>query len=628
MLNIMRYLVEFFAMLMGWCNQVCGDYWIAIALFTLITKVIQLPLSLWCQRNSIAMVALMPKMNRLKVKYFGDKDRIGDESARLFKEEHYHPLLSLVPLVVQIVILMAFVQVIYGIAEVDKSSLIGRIPMKDGGAAWLMPLLAGLGALLLGWTQNRMNPLQREQTRAQQMTTNGISIAISLFLGACVGMGVGLYWALSNVFSIAVQWVCNLAVPARKYVDYPALRVSQQELARLEELGKKVVSKEDRQREKADYKRFFSIANKHLVIYSESSGFYRYFKGLIQWLLEHSNLTIHYVTNDPKDQIFGIASKNPRIRPYYIGPMRIIPLMMKMDADIVLMTVPDLDKYQIKRSYVRKDVEYVYVFHWMTSTHMVLRENGLDNFDTLLTVGPHMEKEVRAAEKLYGTREKRLVPTGYGLLDDLVAEYASTNPSFDVPPTPTVLIAPSYQDGNILESCIDDLVESLSHCKCRVVVRPHPQFGRRHPDRLAAVVLRLKKFENVTVEETIASNMSVFSADLIVTDWSTIAYEYAYTTKKPALFINTPMKVINPNYRKIDLPVLDITLRDEVGMSVNLEDVRREAGEKANYLLTHREEYRGNILNAMEKYLYGVGQAAEKSGEYILKSLMSRKKGA
>ena len=623
----MGLLTGFFAWIMDLCHQVWPNHWADIVLFTLITKVIQLPISLWCQRNSIAMVALMPKMNRLKVKYFGDKDRIGDESAKLFKQEHYHPLLSLVTLAVQIVILMAFVQVIYGIAETDKASLVGRIPMKDGGIAWLMPLFAGLGALALGWSQNRMNPLQREQTRAQQMTTNGISIAISLFLGACVGMGVGLYWALSNVFSIAVQWICNLVMPAEKYVDYPALKESQRELARLEELGRKVVSKEDRQREKTDYKRFFSIANKHLVIYSESSGFYRYFKGLIEWLLAHTNLTIHYVTNDPKDQIFGIAAGEPRIKPYYIGPMRIIPLMMKMDADMVLMTVPDLDKYQIKRSYVRKDVEYVYVFHWMTSTHMVLRENGLDNFDTLFTVGPHMEREVRAAERLYGTKEKRLVPTGYGLLDDLVAEYESGGAQAGDSGTPTILIAPSYQDGNILESCIDDLVASLAGCKCRIVVRPHPQFGRRHPDRLAAVVLRLGKFENVAVEETIASNMSVFSADLLVTDWSTIAYEYAYTTKKPALFINTPMKVVNPNYGKIGLPVLDITLRDEIGLSVDLDAVRREAGDKANYLLTHREQYRGSILNAMEKYLYGVGQAAEKSGEYILKSLMARKKG-
>ena len=623
----MSALVDFFAWIMDLCHRICPDYWVDIALFTLLTKVLQLPLSLWCQRNSLRMVALMPKMNALKVKFFGDRDRIGDESAKLFKAEHYHPLLSLVPLAVQIVILMAFVQVIYRVAEADKASLIGRIPIRDGGVAWLMPLFAGLGALVLGWTQNRMNPLQREQGRSAQMATNGISIAISLFLGACVGMGVGLYWALSNLFTIAVQALCNVCLPARRYVDYPALRKSQAELRRLEDLGRKVVSKEDRRRERADYRRFFSVANKHLVVYSESSGFYRYFKNLIDWLLAHSNLTVHYVTNDPKDQVFGIAAQNPRIRPYYIGPMRIIPLMMKMDADMVLMTVPDLDKYQIKRSYVRKDVEYGFIFHWMTSTTMVLRENGLDNFDTLFTVGPYMEKEIRRTEEVYGLRAKNLVPTGYGLLDDLLTDYErGPAAGADENRRKTILVAPSYQDGNILDSCVDDLIASLASVGCRVVLRPHPQYGRRHPDRLAAVVDRCSGLPNVAVEENIASNVSVFSADLVVTDWSTIAYEYAYTTKKPVLFVNTPMKVINPNYGKIGLPVLDITLRDEVGLSVNLPDVRSKAGELAARLLSHRDEYRERILAAMRKYLYPVGHAGENAGKYILNRLMEKKR--
>ncbi len=34
-------------------------------------------------------------------------------------------------------------------------------------------------------------------------------------------------------------------------------------------------------RERLDYNRFFSVVNKHLVFYSESSGFYKYYKGII-----------------------------------------------------------------------------------------------------------------------------------------------------------------------------------------------------------------------------------------------------------------------------------------------------------------------------------------------------------
>ena len=73
---------------------------------------------------------------------------------------------------------------------------------------------------------------------------------------------------------------------------------SKKELEAMGKLGGKR-SKEEKRREKEDYKRFFSVANKHLVFYSEKSGFYKYFQNVIEELLRCSNVTIHYVTSDP-----------------------------------------------------------------------------------------------------------------------------------------------------------------------------------------------------------------------------------------------------------------------------------------------------------------------------------------
>ena len=160
--------------------------------------------------------------------------------------------------------------------------------------------------------------------------------------------------------------------------------------------------------------------NKHLVIYSEKSGFYKYFEALIDSLLKKSNITIHYITNDPYDKIFDIAKDNPKIKPYYIGLKKMIPLMMKLEADIVVMTTPDLDKYYIKRSIMKKDVEYIYVPHDMMSVHMGFREGALDAFDTIFCTGQHVENEVRATEKVYGLPEKACVHFGYPFADKLI----------------------------------------------------------------------------------------------------------------------------------------------------------------------------------------------------------------
>ena len=95
---------------LGWLMRAAynltGNYGLAVILFTLMTKVILLPVSLWVHVNGIKMVKLEPAVNRLKVKYFGDPDKIADEQGSfdiadvcnrsvdklIFRHPHvYHP---------------------------------------------------------------------------------------------------------------------------------------------------------------------------------------------------------------------------------------------------------------------------------------------------------------------------------------------------------------------------------------------------------------------------------------------------------------------------------------------------------------------------------------------------------
>ena len=630
----MDYLVKFFAWLMDWCHSWCPNWWADIVVFTFLTKVLQFPVSLWCQANSLKMVSLMPQSNRIKIEHYGDSDAIGEETAALFKREKYHPLVSLVPLAIQIIILMAFVKVIYGIGERlttpgAAKPLIACVPWSDGGISWLMPLFAGAAAWLLGYTQNIFNPLQHEQTRTQQIITNGISICISLFLGCFVAAGVGLYWATSNLFSILVQLCENIVMPPKKYVDYPVLRRSQAELKKFEDglKAKSVVSNEDKKREKVDYKRFFHIANKHLVFYAEGGGYYKYFQSVVEWLLAHSNVTIHYVTNDPKDGVFALAENNMHVKAYYIGPMKIIPLMMKMDADMVVMTTPDLGTYHIKRSYVKKDVEYIYVDHGTTSVHMCYRKNAFNNFDTVMANGPAQVAEYRAMESLYGLKEKRIVESGYPLFDTLSSS-AGTVISGDHATPPRIMIAPSYQKDCIPDSCLDALIDSIvtSNPGCIVVFRPHPQYVRRFPAKMQTISERYTNRADVIMESDFSKPSTMDASDVLVTDWSGIAYEFAYKTRRPVVFIDTPMKVINPEWEKVGLKPTDISYRDEVGVSVPLADVS-SAGRAVARMLADPARFSAKIDALFEREFFNPGHAGEVAGKYILESLINRKKG-
>lgn len=627
----MQFLADAFSLIVDPCYNLTHNWWLAILLFTIIIKVILMPMSLWVQKNSIVMVQLMPDLNRIKVRYFGDAETIGEKQTALYKEKHYHPMLSLIPLVIQIVILFGLVDVVHGITDGGSpgTEFLGMVPVEDGGLSWVMPVLAGLSAVVMGCMQNLINPLQKEQTRLEKNTTNGLSIALSFFLGMFVAAGMAFYWICSNLLSILVQVLCNIIIKPAKYIDYNDLEESRKELEGLNALGKGKTKWYKRdplaKREKKDFKRFFSIVDKHIVFYSEGSGFYKYFRGAIQWLLANSDIRIHYVTNDPNDQVFALAEKQPRIFPYYIGEKKAITLMMKMDADVVVTTLGDLDNFYIKRSYVRKDIEYVYMFHHMTSMDMTSTEGEYDNYDTLLCTGPHQIPEVRQIEKVKGAPPKRLVECGYDLLDQEIKEYEAREDLHRDNERPLILIAPSWQEDNIMDSCIDAMLSSALGRGYQIIVRPHPEYIKRFGARWDAFKSRYADVprEELVFEGDFSGNDSILKADILVTDWSSIFCEFCFTTFKPAIFMDTPPKVRNPNYKRFGIESTDVSLRNRLGRSIPLDEADH-FGEVAADLLAHRDLWHDRIRDLRTEFVFNLGEGGKAAGEYLLGAVLAK----
>ncbi len=622
------FLADIFWYVMELCHALVANYFWDIVLFTLVTKIILLPVSLWTNRNGLKMVSVMPAVNRIKAEFYGDHERIGDEQAAMYKKEHYHPFLTIVPLALQIVILMGMIGVIHKVTDTGLAPALGLTPVQDGGWTWLMPLLAGGAAVVLSFAQNRINPLQREQSRAEQWASNGLSIAISFILGAFVSVGVAVYWICSNLFTIFVQLLCNLIEPPAKYVDYDELRESRKALEKLDEIGSKAVSKADQKREKADYKAFFKVANKHIVFYSESSGFYKYFENIIAELLRCTNVVIHYVTSDPADQIFAIAEKEPRIRPYYIGEKKLITLFIRMDADIVVMTVPDLETYHLKRSRARKDVEYVYVFHGMFTGLSTLRAGALDHFDTLLTPAPGFDGEMHAWNEQHNLPDQRMVPCGYGVIDNMAAQYERMEKTEN--PVKKILIAPSWQPDNVMELSLHDLAEPLLAAGYDITVRPHPQYLRRFPGKMEALIESCQGYdsERFRFQMGFSSNETVFASDVLVTDWSNIGYEFALATKKPVLFVNTPRKMVNDEWTEEDIRKYstDAAIRDIIGIALEPANVREQAAGAVNELIEKRADYSEIIENVRQTRLYHFGESGKYGAQYLIDRMVENAK--
>lgn len=679
----MDYICYPFGYLMKWCWELVHNYGLAIIVFTVLTKIVMLPLSIWVHKNSIKIVKIQPEVNFLKVRFFGDRERIAEEEAKLHKREKYNPLLSIIPLAIQVILLFA---VLYIIKEplthvlhisddilkqlaavinvdfrADQLAIVravqdGTIPMTVTDNAdvisamnliktfgldfigirldavttqvwgWyiLSPVAAALSSFLMCYAQNKANVIQAEQTKFNKYGMMILSVGLSLYLGFGTYAGVVLYWVTGNLLAIVQQFILNAAINPKKHVDYAELERSRQELKKIQSLDGGKSDKNHRaneRREKADYKRFFKVVNKHLVIWSERSGFYKYYEALINGLLERSNIVIHYVTNDPDDAIFERSKEEPRIKPYYIGQKKLITLMMRMDADIVIMTTPDLQTQYIKRSLVRKDVEYIFVPHDMMSVHMGFRKGSLDYFDTVFCTGAHVEREIRATERVYDLPAKTLVKFGYPLAEKLEASYeAQPKEEREVK---EILIAPSWQEDNLLDSCVDTLISQLMSDKYHLTVRPHPEYSKRYKEKLQALVEKYKDApaDRLTFELDFTANRSIYSSDLLITDWSGIAYEFAFATKKPVLFVNTKMKVENPDWQEINETPAEIYLRPQIGHALEKSELEAKAADAAADLIGHSAEYHDKINELKASHLFNYGTNGAEGVKYILKRL-------
>ena len=694
MSTILYYISVPFGYLMKWCWMLTGNYGLAIILFTLATKIVLMPLSVWIQKNSIIMVKIQPEVNFLKARMHGNLDAIADGQSEIYKREHYHPLITIIPLILQVVLLLAVVEIIYhpfnylfgfgketiealaAVAGLDTESstcqlkIIGMmqtgqfatlpgagdiaglsgiiekanslelgflgfnlsyIPAETWGIYVIVPILAGASSFVMCLTQNISNVLQHEQGKLNKYGIMILSIALSLYLGLFVPAGTALYWIASNLMSIGVMYLLNALINPKKYVDYEALEESRKALAEAKAYG--AVDKKDpmyranRKREKEDYKKFKHIANKHVVFYSERSGFYRYYKDIIAELLKRSNLVIHYVTNDPNDIIFDIAKTEPRIKPYYIGLKKLITLMMFVETDMFIMTTPDLNTYYLKRSFIKKDIEYIYVPHDTMSTFYGFKEGAFDNFDTIFCSGEHVKEEIRKTEEVYGLKPKKLVEFGFPLSDYLEKMGDEANEKRKKSPKPykQILIAPSWQEDNLLDSCVNELIENLYGDGIKLIVRPHPEYVKRYGARLNALIEKYKdRDENkLSFETDFSVNESVYSSDIIITDWSGVGPEFCFATKRPAIFINTKPKCENPNWEKVGIKPVEISLRDVIGVSVDKENVP-DIKSVVDSLLANEEKYEKTIKEVYADFIYNHGKAGECGAKYILTTLAAK----
>lgn len=682
--TVINFLGEILGYIMSFCYRLLGDYSVTLVVFTFITKIILLPVSIWVQKNSVKLVKMQPELYEIKAKYFGNGDAISEKQLALYKKNKYNPMLDFVPLILQLALLMGVVGAVYtpldNILHIDSryistmtdeyiaatdsemtSSIqiavadavsnvkfdtiwegipedvldeirgfdmhfariinLAEIPYKSGGILFAVPFLAALSSFLMCFVQSKINVLQSEQGKLSKYGTMAFSVFLSLYLGFFVPAGVGWYWIWGNLFSIPQMYLLNVVIKPRKFIDYDRLKKARAEFEK-EQLYHKNVNvglKRDpnHKTSKEHYRAFLKYGPKQLVFYSEKNGFYKYYKKVIEYIIAKTDIVIHYITSDINDAVFALQSEQFLV--YYIDEMNLIPLMMKMDTDIMVMTTPDLDVYHLKRSYYRKDTEYIFFPHSVNSDNMALKKGAINNFDTIFSYGPLSNMEIKESERVYGLKKRTIVNFGSALVDDMIEQYGKMEHRENE--TKTILIAPSWQPDNIIDLCLDEMLGQLLGKGWSVTLRPHPQYVRHFRDKLEAIEEKYRGSNDFTLQLDFSDNKTVYMADMLISDWSSIALEYAYTTLKPVIMINTPMKVLNPDYEEINVVPIDIQSRAFIGETIDVDKLDTLA-DAVREVMSNGDKYRSRIEKYRSENFYNIGSSYIAGGNYIIKRLL------
>ena len=353
-----------------------------------------------------------------------------------------------------------------------------------------------------------------------------------------------------------------------------------------------------------------------IVFYAENKASMNHFRTLITELTEVKGLKICYVTSVKNDKI--LSSNNEKILSFFIGDgIARTKFFIELKAKILIMDMPDLNSFHIKRSKVFP-VHYIYIFHSMFSIHSYLRKGAIDSYDTIFCVGKHHVNEILETEKIYNLKPKKLVEYGFGRLDTLLNEKNEINQN-NLEKN-LVIMTPTYGKDNFLEICGIEIINILLDSNFKVLLRPHFRIFQETPELINKIKKTFQDHKNFRLEDGIISKEDFHSSKCLISDWSGISMEYAFVFERPVIYIDVPQKIMNNEMEKIPLIPLEVSIREKIGYVINpkkLNDIPKILTEVDDKSRTEE------IRQIRSETVFNIGTSTKVGSEYIVKILNS-----
>ena len=351
-----------------------------------------------------------------------------------------------------------------------------------------------------------------------------------------------------------------------------------------------------------------NISKAKIIIYGEDKRYYNVFKPIIEELINLEIPTIYY-SSSYDDKIFEI--KSDFLKSEFIGTgNKAYAKLNFIEADICLMTTPNLDVFQLKRSKGVK--KYVHITHSSaeTSTYCLY---SLDFFDAVFLNGEHQIRDIRELEKKRNTTVKDLYVVGNPYLDELSKMKESLTKENNS--KKTILIAPSWGMNCLFRRFGENLLDNIVNSDYNIIIRPHPQSLISDKDIIDKFQNRYKYKNNVEWDFNRVNIYSLSKADIMISDFSGVIFDYAFLFEKPVIIPSFTFDKRGTDAIEIDEEVWTFETIPKISFKLdenNFSNISQIIEDSIN-----NETLKNNILKAKEEAYMYEGQASKRAAQFL-----------
>lgn len=260
-----EFIADILAIPVSFIYKIIPNYGWTIIIFTVILKLLTMPMTIKSQKSMARMQQVQPLINEIQRKYANNREKMQQELMRVYDKYQISPTGGCMPLILQLIVMMGFIEIVYrpytyllGIPKAEIAAIAGKAAAQNqlsltaehfGKLAakgystqldlnflgfdlskvlqnnmgdilmWVLPVIAVLLTILSAVVSQRQatqrqnkaskNDAQVQQTAAMNKSMLIMMPVMTAWITYSWPLGCALYWIISTLTQMAQQFFIN-----------------------------------------------------------------------------------------------------------------------------------------------------------------------------------------------------------------------------------------------------------------------------------------------------------------------------------------------------------------------------------------------------------------------------------